>query len=364
MRPKRVSLRRPARLPASARRVVLPCVRCARYRAPQRSMDDIRGASAVGGASSPLQPLGPICLCAPAGSSPKATSLIHLELKLPQGRPDALEMAFRDRIVSWASPGEPPGFGDDIDELLARRADLSTFLVHFTRDSDLPAREALLSILRSHALEARTAYGLMQGPSSDNEELAATQRCVCLSEMPLEHVWMMCRNIARRAFQFAPYGLAFSKEWGRSNGANPVWYVDITPGHEWLSNPLQELVDIALNEARAASAGEGSHAQRQPVHRSQIAKIAPFIEKMGSGRAKAGHFYRRDFSWEREWRRVGTLAFSWNDVVAAFAPSSDHDALRADLLLESSSNGELPPPLLDPTWGLERMVSSLRALAS
>ena len=53
-----------------------------------------------------------------------------------------------------------------IESLLHRRTDLSTFLVHFTRDTPTPsaaARDNLLSILGSQRLEARNTYGMEIG---------------------------------------------------------------------------------------------------------------------------------------------------------------------------------------------------------
>ena len=50
-----------------------------------------------------------------------------------------------------------------IENLLNRRTDLSTFLVHLTRDTQTPsatARDNLLSILWSQRLEARSTYGM------------------------------------------------------------------------------------------------------------------------------------------------------------------------------------------------------------
>lgn len=48
----------------------------------------------------------------------------------------------------------------DIQRLLARRTDLSTFLVHLTRDGPgETAKQRLISILTSHTIEARSPFG-------------------------------------------------------------------------------------------------------------------------------------------------------------------------------------------------------------
>ena len=37
-------------------------------------------------------------------------------------------------------------------------------------------------------------------------EVAKTQQAVCFTETPIEHAWMMCRQIADRSFRFNGYG--------------------------------------------------------------------------------------------------------------------------------------------------------------
>jgi len=247
---------------------------------------------------------------------------------------------------------------EDIVDLLHRRGDLSTFLVHLTR-----SRDDLLAILTSRTLEARTPYGMLKTRALQNQTLAASQRCVCLTETPLEHTWMMCKEIENRAHQFSLYGLAFSKVWARREGANPVWYVDITPGHDWLMVPLNDLADVAQLGGALTISKDAMGKPVQPtqtstvaLEASQIAQIAPFIEQMGTGDG-----YRKEFWWEREWRKVGDLRFFWKNVVTAFVPEDDHMSFAAELTGQHQGLEELPP-LLDPNWGLERMIAALRGL--
>ena len=253
-----------------------------------------------------------------------------------------------------------------IDSLLHRRPDLSTFLVHLTAAS--PAAEAnLISILTSGRLEARNAYGLLRDLAHDerstNPALYESQRVVCLTEIPLEHVWMMCEDIENRAHPLAPYGLAFSKAWGREIGANPVWYIDILrTGHrgaDWLTVPLWNLVRGTRRTggevyAHPFEVGDGAEPLLSglPLESSPIAQIAPFIETMGPVGSPPR---RREFWWEREWRYRGDLTFEMRNVVAAFAPEERHATVRAAL---AARNVGLPA-VLDPRWGLERMISAL-----
>lgn len=237
-----------------------------------------------------------------------------------------------------------------IEELLHRRTDLSTFLVHFTRDSDdesASASDNLLNILMTRRIEARSALGMAKDLADRFEEVADTQRVVCFTETPLEHAWMMCSQIQGRSIRFDGYGIAFTKAWARRRGVNPVWYLDITPGHDWLTGPITELVAEAVKQATPPRSKdpEGYLLAERPILR-----LTPFVEQMGPTRER-----RKEFWWEREWRRVGDLVFATDDIVVVFAPEDEHEDLKNRL----RSEGRNVPAMVDATWGLERMIASL-----
>lgn len=246
-----------------------------------------------------------------------------------------------------------------IESLLHRRSDLSTFLVHLTRDSTsgTSARQSLMAILGAQKVRALSGFGpaasLVKGTRFED-----SQRVVCLTETPLEHTWMMCQPIAGRNVQLSSYGLAFTKDWGRRCGVNPIWYIDISPGHDWLTLPVQRLIEAALATLDLPFT--------QPYGGlPDILRLTPFMEQMGSGvRSSDGASYRKDFSWEREWRHCGDLSFELNDVTAIFAPESDHEQFAVDL--RAIQHGDQPiPALLDPNWSLEKMIITLaRPVAS
>ena len=161
----------------------------------------------------------------------------------------------------------------DIQKLLARRSDLGTFLVHLTREypDGTPAKENLKSILDGTVLEARNPYGAAKSRLSQLKAETPvnldTQKVVCFTETPLEHVHLLTDEIEGRRFKFGPYGVAITKRAARIRDVNPVWYLDITPGHDWLTRPLESIIDAEIR-AGAFSA-------------SDIAKLTPFIEQMG-----------------------------------------------------------------------------------
>jgi hypothetical protein len=240
-----------------------------------------------------------------------------------------------------------------IEELLHRRTDLSTFLVHLTRTGDdgVTARDHLLSILVDCELRRGQPMGLAAGLAAqhrfDQPTFCDSQRVVCFTETPLEHTWMMCSDIDNRQMRFEPYGLSFTKTWARVVGVNPVLYVDITPtGRDWLTNPINNIVNAA------AAAGQFGH---------DIFRITPFVETMGRlGEAEGRR--PKEFSWEREWRSADIdLTFLPARIVAVLVPEEDHQAFAADLAARLQLDPALYAGLryLDPRWGLERMIAAL-----
>ncbi len=89
----------------------------------------------------------------------------------------------------------------EIEELLRRRTDLSTFVIHWTRQGNgKAALENLQSILANQTLLARTPMGaaviqlekvLRQGKlrPKDHQTALKSQRVVCFTEAPLEQAW-------------------------------------------------------------------------------------------------------------------------------------------------------------------------------
>ncbi|MFC8386737.1 abortive infection system antitoxin AbiGi family protein [Nocardia sp. NPDC057272] len=237
---------------------------------------------------------------------------------------------------------------DRIQDLLYRRSDLSTFLVHFTRGTDVEAFSNLFGILKGLVIEARHAYGMaskLDGRTMNDPSV--TQRTVCFTDTPLEHCWMMVREIEQRGCQFRPYGVAFTKGYARSRGCNPVWYMDQTPGYTWLTGAVDRMTGAAR---RQCDEDPGLNPATL-----DILKITPFFEQSGEG---------KDFAWEREWRCRGDFHFqSPYNVMAVFAPEVLHPALKDVIAGMSPEWMERKVPVLDPDWGLERMLVAMSGVA-
>lgn len=241
-----------------------------------------------------------------------------------------------------------------IEDLLQRRTDLSTFLIHLTRDTpgdDRPsARENLLTMIGDGYIEARSPFG----PASMHEPnltYAATQKVVCFTETPLEHTWMMLEDIDKRDVHFQPYGLAVTKTTARKAGCNPVWYSDITPGRDWPIAAVNAMVNDAVRRATT-----GRTVDRDKLSEEPIFKLTPFFEQMGPTK-----YSRKEFWWEREWRRIGDFPLHPRRTVAVLAPAHDHERLRKELTEINERWGARP--ILDPRWGLERMIAAMAQIS-
>jgi hypothetical protein len=201
------------------------------------------------------------------------------------------------------------------------------------------ARDRLAAIITSGRIEARSVYGQARNRVAGNAAAEASQRVVCFTETPLEHLFLLTQQIDDRQLQFAPYGIALTKRIARVRGVNPVWYVDITPGHGWLTTPLNNLIDEAL-------AGPN-------FPQSNIARIAPFIEQMGTQDGS----YRKEFWWEREWRHRGH--FDLPPLCIGVCPVDDTPQLAA--VAQAAGRHVV---WIDPSWGNEEIIGRLAGFAA
>jgi hypothetical protein len=233
-----------------------------------------------------------------------------------------------------------------IQDILHRRTDLSTFLVHLTRShGDMTAKDRLLAIYEDSELIARSPMGWADTQDDPNDDTRQSQRVVCFSETPLEHSWALASPIEGRQVQLEGYGVALPKYRARQLGVNPVWYVDMTPGRDWEIAP-------SLNELRKEAIETGD------FHRQPAARLFPFIEPMGVWRDS-----RREFWWEREWRHVGTVHFPrWaaiflcpEDEIEEFVPRTEREAER--------DWNRRKRRFVDPRWGLERIIAHLAGMS-
>ena len=178
-----------------------------------------------------------------------------------------------------------------IREVLNRRTDLSTFVVHLTRDDDwlddepLTAREKLDRIIAERKLLAKRPMGWATDQHDPTDPDKQSQRVVCFSETSLEHIYSLVADIEDRQTKFKPYGVALTKMVARRRGINPILYVDMTPHRTWkMAKAFDTLRDDAIWTG--------------DFHEHPFARVAPFLEPMGDWRSTGRG--RKEFWWERE----------------------------------------------------------------
>jgi hypothetical protein len=228
-----------------------------------------------------------------------------------------------------------------IRDVLNRRTDLSTFVVYLTRDRvGRTARDALNDIIRDRTLKRGSPMGWADEQDDPFDPAGQTQRVICFSETPLEHIYSQVAEIEGRRVKLAPYGVAFTKMVARRQGINPIWYVDMTPGRDWvLKEALEQLKEDAIATGR--------------FHDQPFARLAPFLEQMGTW----SELSRKEFWWEREWRCTRDLFLPQGKVIWLCPEDEIDDLERHDGLKLADHE-----PVIDPRWGLEQIIARLAKL--
>lgn len=204
----------------------------------------------------------------------------------------------------------------------------------------MSAEENLISMVKDRVVKAVSPFGLATDESRYGVDVVSTQRCVCFTETPLEYLHLLVENIDGRQVQLSKYGIGVPKMLGRTKGCNPVWYIDTTVGHSFLSTSVSNLI---------------RRAQRDSI--DPIFKLTPFFETMGSGSSSnLGINWFKEFWWEREWRHVGDFHFPHRVIV--FCPEHRMQSIR-NRILEKDDIDDLTCPgvrWVDLSWSLEELV--------
>lgn len=251
-----------------------------------------------------------------------------------------------------------------IEDLLHRRTDLSTFLVHLTKATPgATARENLVSMIAGGDDEPSAIHAVSSmGPARDYESFlattVATQKVVCLTETPLEHIWMMLEDIEGRTVHFEPWGLATTKTAARHAGCSPVWYTN-KAAFDWSTHPrlhVQKMIEDAVRRSTTDGSLDPMKIDASTLCQEPVFRITPFVEDMGPN--QSGTF--KEFWWEREWRHVGDYSLNFpSRIVAILAPENEHVSLYQQLQDLEVPERWLKRPMIDPHWGLERVIAEL-----
>lgn len=207
--------------------------------------------------------------------------------------------------------------------------DFSEYLTHFTKPTPLQSGyDNQLSILEGRELTAQNPFGIARVSAPDYE----SQKTVCFSEIPLHCLDRLSERRSR-------YGIGFTKEYAKSKGAQPVWYIEKdTKQHK----SIEEVINTALSSKAPES--------------NPIWNLTPFIDIPGDYSAGV---YR--FEWEREWRCVGNLQFHEIDLAFLIIPEEFHEAAR-DFFRDARDENIGPfygCPYIDSSWSLEKITEAL-----
>jgi hypothetical protein len=208
----------------------------------------------------------------------------------------------------------------DITDVLHFRGDLSPFLVHLTRRTEMhSATDVLGQILQTSELrqsqtqvsDARFAFRTFDIQEAERPRFLSA---ICLTETPLSEIHCLL-NIERRTVNLEPYGLVLLKDRLKQRGVGPVYYVNNykddkrallrTLGELWRTAPeiAEQLVPmIALCGNRVTPPGA----------QAQVGVV--------------------DFIWEREWRLpfcYGNLGFTNDDVFCGLCPDAEIETFEA-----------------------------------
>ena len=123
-----------------------------------------------------------------------------------------------------------------------RRGDVSTFMVHLTRNTDdcKSAKENLIDILCTRVIQPRNSKGLFYA----TEGVSDAARTVCFAETPFNAVKHLIGKHQGRGVELSPYGLVFSKDLLIQKGANPVFYVNTYANQERKEVILQAIKQL------------------------------------------------------------------------------------------------------------------------
>lgn len=186
--------------------------------------------------------------------------------------------------------------------------DQSDFLIHLVGKND--PYITFMNILSSGIIESKNSFGFKRSEHN--------KKSICFSEIPPLYL----QKLVSRRYN---YGIAFKKEWLLKQGAQRVWYIE----KDSIAHSSIAFISNHLN-------GE---------EKEHFFNLAPFIDITGKYENST---YR--FEWEREWRIVGNLSFTPDDVEFLILPSDVHELAR-DFFADAESEQTGPNyycPYYDP----------------
>jgi hypothetical protein len=209
-------------------------------------------------------------------------------------------------------------------------------MVHLTRDDREDFKDGgrprrnLLDILKSKKIIASTAHCFFNNRLKSLEEKIADKFSVaCFTETPLNQLHLLVQKIPNRRIKLEPYGIVFTRDFIVRAGGQPALYINGYGDNKFLHRCAQTLYDEAFDE-------DGTLV-------SPNWRILPFINAMHE---------KYDFSWEREWRVLNRLTFSWKDIVCVILPEYGERDMKEGMAQAGIAT-------ISPGWGYEQIVAEL-----
>jgi hypothetical protein len=219
---------------------------------------------------------------------------------------------------------------------LTGRDDVSRFMVHLTRDDRADFKDGgrprrnLLDILKSREIIASNAHCFYNNRLKALDKKTAEKFSVaCFTETPLNQLHLLVQRIPNRQIKLKSYRIVFTREFIVRAGGQPALYINGYGDNKFLHQCARTLYDNAFDE-----------------HGDLISpnwRILPFINAMHE---------RYDFSWEREWRVLDGLTFSWKDIVCVILPEDGEDDMKEGMATAGIAT-------ISPGWGYEQIVAEL-----
>ncbi|MFG1270943.1 hypothetical protein [Xanthobacter flavus] len=220
---------------------------------------------------------------------------------------------------------------------IAGRKDISRFIVHLTRDdtndfsNGANARRNLIKIIAKKTVYAYKPHCLFNKKlMTVDKTIAEKFKVACFTETPLDQIHLLTREIPGRNVVLSPYGIVFNRSFMVKSGAQPAIYINCYNNISHYRNSAFKLFDIFVQNQKSGLD-------------DQDLTILPLINKIDE---------KYDFSWEREWRVVGSLKFKASDIVAVILPEKGENDIKSAL-----EKGGIAT--ISPTWTYEQIVSEL-----
>ncbi len=225
----------------------------------------------------------------------------------------------------------------------ASRDDLSRFLIHLTRDYEgVSAENNLISILKMRKIQARNAHCLFKHDLAKLRLSSTLQKrftTVCFTEAPLPQIKRLIAKVAGRQIQLQPYGLVFDKDFLLARGASPAIYVNAK------GTQLRDYLLVEFRKQFEKIKTLRSLKKSEQEYYESIVQYYSLINIISNN---------YDFTWEREWRLTGDLAFKYLKLIAIIAEDpDDFESLCEEQLPKQKFRYIQMLPIISPEWSYE-----------